>query len=361
MRRSPRRFGTLVVVLLLVVAAVGVVVRGSLPCGALRTQPACYVAVRPGPTMPTTPLIEVARAPVRPATGELLLTTIAVDDALTMGDWLRAIASPVVDTAPRERFFPDGDDTREVRDRNAAAMADSQLAATLAALAALGYDLDGDGARVVAVLDDAVTDELRVGDLIVAVDGIEVGASDEVVDAIGARLPGDSIGLGVRRGEATLDVEVVIGEAPEDPLRPFVGLLLTTEIELPVDVTIDAGQVGGPSAGLVFALEIVDRLSDGDLTGGRVIAATGVVDRHGAVGAVGGVRQKAVGVTSRVSGRPAEVFLVPRANLADARAAAVAAPLLVVPVDDLAGALDALEALRADHTPRDAVEVLPDR
>jgi Lon-like protease len=361
MRRSPRRWVALLVVVLLVVAAGVAIVRGAVPCGALRTQPACYVAVRPGPTLPTQPLVEVARAPVRPAVGELLLTTIAVDDTLTLADWFRAISSPVVDTAPRERFFPDGDEVADIRARNAAAMADSQLAATLAALGHLGYDVTGEGARVVAVLEDAVTEDLRADDVVVTVDGLEVYASDEVVDAIGARLPGDRIVLGMRRGEATLEVDLTLGEAPEDPMRPYVGLLLTTEIALPVEVTIEAGEVGGPSAGLVFALEIVERLTDGDLTGGRVVAATGTVDRHGTVGAVGGVRQKAVGVTLRQGGPPADVFLVPRDNLADARGAAVARPLLVVPVDDLAGALDALAALREGRTPRDAVEVDPGR
>lgn len=360
MRRSTgRRVVLLVVALALVAAAGGTVAGGALSCDALQTQPACHVAVRPGPAMETRGLVQVARAPVRPAVGELLLTTIAVDDALTLTDWVRAIASPAVETVPRSRFFPDDEGRDDIRERNAAAMADSQLTATLAALAALGYELMGDGARIVAVLDDAVTDELIAGDVITAVDDIEVTASDEVVDAVGARLPGDHLELHVRRGEATLAVDVELGVAPDDDRRPYVGLLLTTEIDLPVEVTIDAGEVGGPSAGLVFALTIVDRLTDGDLTGGRVVAATGTVDRLGVVGAVGGVRQKAVGVTARAEGRPAEVFLVPRANLADARVAPVAGELMLVPVDDLDDALDALAALRDDRVPRDAVTVGP--
>lgn len=117
----------------------------------------------------------------------------------------------------------------------------------------------------------------------------------------------------------------------------------------------DAGIVGGPSAGLAFALALVDAGRPDDLTGGRTIAATGAIGPSGVVGAVGGVTQKLVGALRRPDGPAPTVFLLPQANLAEAVAVAVDRPLLVVPVRDLAEAVTALEALRGGADPLGAV------
>jgi PDZ domain-containing protein len=125
-------------------------------------------------------------------------------------------------------------------------------------------------------------------------------------------------------------------------------------------VDIDTGVVGGPSAGLVLALAIVDRLGPEDLTGGLVVAGTGTVSEDGAVGAVGGVAQKLTAATARgPERRPADVFLVPRGELALARRVEVAREVVLVPVDDLAGALEALAVLRGGARPDDAVVLAP--
>jgi uncharacterized protein (TIGR00369 family) len=165
------------------------------------------------------------------------------------------VTSSAVDTVPREQVYPTGVDRDEIRERNAAAMADSQLTATIAALTAAGYDLEGEGARVVMVAEDAVTDEIREDDLIVAVqDDLPVTDSTDVVEAVQANEPGDPFVVHLIRNGERMSVELELGSAPDDPERAYIGIMLMTEIDMPVEIVIDAGTIGGPSGGLIFAL-----------------------------------------------------------------------------------------------------------
>ena len=161
--------------------------------------------------------------------------------------------------------------------------------------------------------------------------------------------------MGESQRRATVAALSTLGlplDADGRPSGPAAGLALD----------IDTGVVGGPSAGLVLALAIVDRLGPEDLTGGLVVAGTGTVTEDGQVGAVGGVAQKLTAAVARGGDRrPADVFLVPRGELALARRVAVPHEVVLVPVDDLAGALDALAVLRAGARPDDAVVLVPER
>jgi Lon-like protease len=350
-----RRWLLLPLLLLVLLGSVAVV-RGDVSCDALPAQPACYVALRPGPAEDTLQLIDIEGATSYASSGELLLTTVAVDEDLGFREWVGASVSRVVEAVPRERIYPADTDRDEVTEYNAALMADSQLTATMAALSAAGYDIEGEGARVASVQEDAVTDELEVDDVIVAVDGETVRDNRDVVQAVQAREPGASVTLAVRRAARELEVDVRLGSAPDEPDRPYIGVLLTTELDLPVEVGIDAGVIGGPSAGLMFALSIVDLLGTEDLTGGSIVAGTGTLDADGQVGAVGGIRQKIVGATTRGDGqRPADVFLVPRGNLEEAEGTPVDREVLLVPVDSLEDALDALADVRAGREPAEAL------
>ncbi len=339
--------------LVLLVLSVAALVRGLVPCEALAVQPACQIAVQPGPVEDTLDLIAVTGTDVfQPESGSLHLTTVAVQEDLGFASWIGARTDRSVDVVPREQIFPPGFDRAELADLNAAAMRDSQLVATIVALEALGYELEPDGALVVAVQSDAVTDELEAGDVVIAVDGERVRESTEVVEAVRDRSVGQRVELEVRDDQGTRTVELVLGRNPEDAELPYIGVLLTTDVDLPVDIEVDAGAIGGPSAGLFFALSLLELLEPEDLIDGRVIAGTGTLGRDGSVGGVGGVPQKIAGATAPRDGSPpAEVFLVPRDNLDEARSAAVAAELLVVPVDTLQDALDAFEDLRAGREP----------
>jgi Lon-like protease len=346
----------LVALLILVFAVFGAAIlsRGDIPCEVLASQPACYVALAPGPVEDSLSIVDVDGAETFPAMGELLLTTISVQDSLRLTTWLQSVTSSSTDTVPREQVFPTGVDRDELRDRNLAAMADSQLTATIAGLTEAGYELTGDGARIVLVTEDAVTDELLEDDVIVAVgpDRQPIEDSGQVVEAVQANAPGDRLELHIERAGQEQTIDVTLGASPEDPDVAFVGVLLMTEIDLPVDIDIDAGSIGGPSAGMIFALTIVELLGEDDLTGGHVVAGTGTIDRDGIVGPVGGVRQKVIGATDRRDGQePATVFLVPSSNVDDARGAPVRRDITVVPVDDLTDALNALAVLRDGGEP----------
>ncbi|MBW3658733.1 MAG: PDZ domain-containing protein [Actinobacteria bacterium] len=342
---------------LLLVAGATFLTRGLLPCEAFGVQPGCYVALLPGPVEDTLGLVEVGEGVERHTSeGELLLTTVAVESDLDLSEWVRYAISPRVDEVPREQLFPSGEDADQVAARNAALMENSQLDATIAALFELGYefDTDFDGARVEEIQEPSAVDagQLAVGDVIVAVAGEEVTSNREVVDLVARRDPGDELRLTrVRDGEPR-EVSLTLVPSPDDPSLPRLGVLLSSHLELPVDVRIDAGVIGGPSAGLMFTLGIIDLLGEEDLTGGTVVAGTGTIDREGTVGPIGGIRQKILGATTRAEGEPAAtVFLVPEANMGEASGAPVQRGITLVPIATLDDAMQALADLRAGRSP----------
>lgn len=352
----PRAWRTATLLVSVVVVIAVVFGRGWVPCEAFATQPACYLAIGPGPIVDALAVVDVEDPVSEQADGALLLTTIVVTNGLTVSDWWSAIVSPTVETARRDTLFPAGQEPEEVRRRNAVAMANSQLEATIAALDFLGYELAPEGARIAVVLDDVVTDQLQVDDVVTAVGGTPVTTSGELAEVVGSQQPGSAVTLTVERDGQPRRIDVVVGVSPATGLGR-IGVLAITEVALPVTVTIDAGSVGGPSAGMMFALAIIDRLTEASLPAGRVIAGTGTVSRDGTIGAVGGIRQKLPAASA--SETPAEVFLVPRANVADARRATVAAEVLVVPVDRLEDAVAALTLIAAGGQPDDAFVVSP--
>jgi Lon-like protease len=364
-RRSLAIAAVLVALAAAALAGVGSVVAGVVPCGLFAAQPRCEVALLPGPTEDTLGLVAIEGATTFPAAGELLLTTIAVREDLDLTTWWQARRSSEIQTVDRETIFPADSDTAEVTEQNRLLMEDSQMMAAVAALETVGYDVSdvATGARVAGVLPDAVTDRLREGEVITAVDGTPVTDAAAVVAAVGDRAPGDAVRFTVRTDDgAPREETVTLGGAPEEPDRGFIGVLLATELELPVEVTIDAGAIGGPSAGFMFALGVVELLGEEDLTGGAVVAGTGTITADGVIGPVGGVPQKVASVGAREGGAPpATVFLVPRENLADATSVTVASELMLVPVDDLAQALDALTEIRAGELPDGAVRRAPGR
>lgn len=345
---------------LLVVAGLTMLGRGALPCDAFSVQPNCYVALLPGPVEDTLQLVEVGDERAYAATGELLLTTVAVEADLDVVDWIRFAISPRADEVERERLFPPGEDVEQVAERNAALMESSQLDATIAALRQLGYafDTDFDGARVEEIQPPSAVDagQLEEGDVIVAVDGQAVTTNSEVVAAVETERPGDEVTLTVRRDGAERTETLTVIASPDDPDAPRLGILLSSYLELPVDVHIDAGVIGGPSAGLMFSLGVIELLGPEDLTGGRVIAGTGTIDRDGTIGAIGGIRQKVLGATLRGGeSRAPTVFLVPAGNLAEASDAVVDRDITLVPVATLEEALAALADLRAGRDPEGAL------
>lgn len=349
------------VLLLFVTAAVSAVVQGVLPCDVAPFSPTCHAALRPGPVENALQLVDIEGAPTSESAGQLLLTTVSVDADLGLLEWLEARRDPRFEDVDRDLYFPEDADEEQTRQEFVVMMEQSQQTATLAALATLDYELEPRGAEVREVVDGSPADGLlAAGDVVVAIDAREVTGPQDVVDGVLAAGPDAEVVLVVEGpGGGTRRIEVVLAPNPDAPGSGFLGVLLVTAIQLPVDVAIDAGAIGGPSAGMVFALSIVDLLTPEDLTGGQVVAGTGTIDVDGRVGPIGGVRQKVVGATSRGDQPPATVFLVPRGNLEEARAAAVDRDVVLVPIDTLDDAVRALAALRAGQEPADAVALGP--
>lgn len=345
---------------LLVASALGLLARGAVPCSALAIQPACYVALNPGPVADALTIVEIDDDRTYASSGSLLLTTVAVDTTLDVGEWVSGALSARTQQLPRELLFPPGADDEQVRQQNAALMEDSKLDAVLAALRALEVDFDTepDGARVIEIAEFSRVDRdaLAPGDIIVAAEGRPIASAAELAELTGTLAPGDVLALTVRGptdpGTRTVEVELV--ENPDAPGAGLIGIVVGTWAELPIDIQIDAGSIGGPSAGLMFSLAIVDLLGPDDLTGGHVIAGTGTIDREGNVGAIGGIQQKILGAL-QAPDRSASVFLVPADNFEEARQAPVGDDILLVPVATLDDALSALADLRAGRQPAGAL------
>ena len=241
-----------------------------------------------------------------------------------------------------EVLSPSGETDAERDRQNAADMQRSEETAAVVALRELGYEVVATprGILVTSVAPDVPAAEvLEAGDVVVRVDGATVKTPAELRARIGTRKPGNTLTLAVRRqGNEPVDVRVRTIASPEDPSRAIVGILIEQEadVKLPFEVDIDLGRVGGPSAGLPFALEIARQLGR-DVTNGCRIAATGALALDGTVIPIGGVKQKTVGA------RRADVdyFLVPAGeNAGDAQENA--AGLEIVPVESFQQALQKL-------------------
>jgi PDZ domain-containing protein len=221
-------------------------------------------------------------------------------------------------------------------------MSRSQLIAITVALRELGREVEVNesGAEIVLVQPDAPADGvLEVGDVIVEAEGQEVESIQGLQRALADVEPGQEVELTVQRGDERVQVTSGTRAAPDDPDRAVMGVQVqdALDFEFPVDIEIDAGNIGGPSAGLAFALDIIDELGD-DIDRGRKIVATGELALDGEVLPIGGVKQKAIG--AREAG--ADIFLVPDGNFEDARKATD--DLEIIPVSNIQEALSVLAA-----------------
>jgi len=235
-------------------------------------------------------------------------------------------------TVPAELLLPPGTSEKERDRQNFVDMERSEQVASAVALRQLGYDVVATprGALVISIASNVpAARELDPGDVIVAVDGVPVKTPDELRAEVGKRDPGEPVRLTIRREGKATDVIVRTVASPADPARPVIGITVDQDakIELPLDVDIDLGDVGGPSAGLPFALEIARQLGR-DVTHGCRVAATGELALDGTVGSIGAVKQKTIGARRA----DVDIFVVPAGeNAREARE--YAKGLRILPVD----------------------------
>jgi PDZ domain-containing protein len=279
-----------------------------------------YVVMSPGPAtnilgeVDGKPLLSIEGAPSYPTSGSLDFTTVSVDGGpgvrVTVYDLAQAWLNPSREILPEEQVFPPQQSEEDAKEEGAAEMAGSQSVATATALRALGKDVDE--MVVVAGVPDGSPSAgvFEPDDVLVSVDGDPATSSEAVRSAVQRHEPGDTFPVVVRRdGEE----QTVTAKTAESDGRTVMGVSLRLDYDLPVDVTLRTGNVGGPSAGLMFSLAIYDALTPGELTGGKNVAGTGTMDDDGVVGPIGGIRQKLIG--ARRAG--AEYFLVPAENCSE--------------------------------------------
>jgi Lon-like protease len=273
-----------------------------------------------------------------------------VDVLVRKASWLERLFPGIRDGAtivPSEVVQPPGVSERARHTEDLRAMSRSQEVAAAVALRALGYKIT---ARSTGVLvEDVARDAPAAGkllptDVIVRADGHRVRTAKDLRRILAGRRAGATFRIGVRRGGSLVEVRVRTIADPSQGGRPILGIFpgQAADVRLPIDVKIDAGDIGGPSAGLAFALDILEELGR-DVDHGRRIAATGQIELDGSVAPIGGVEQKTIGV--RRAG--IHVFLVPAGENA-AQARRYARGVRVVPVKNFQQALRKLATLPSD-------------
>jgi PDZ domain-containing protein len=264
-------------------------------------------------------VVTIDGAKTYPTDGSLGITTVyelgAPGSRLTFFQAFRGWIDPAEAVVPREFLYPDdafNDDNAgdQFRRQGAAQMAESEQNAIVA-----GLNYADEPVTYQVVITDVEPDapasgSLEPGDTILEINGSKVGNYRDIKRIMGKVEPGGTVEVTVERDDATLTEEITTGANPDDETRAYLGVLLGLGFDSPVQVDLRLDDVGGPSAGLMFSLAIVDSLTPDSLTGGRAVAGTGTITPQGKVGAIGGVVQKMYG--ARDSG--AEFFLAPRSN-----------------------------------------------
>jgi PDZ domain-containing protein len=335
-----RRSLTLAIAGLAAIAAIAVAVFVPVP----------YVILTPGPTLNTLgndssgqPLLKITGRPTYPTTGHLNMVTISYQGGpgthMNLFDALRGWLDPTNAVVPESELFPPGQTAQQTQAQDTEEMASSQQLATAAALTYLHIPYQTQVEVLATVPGYPASSSLQKGDIITAVDGKPVTDSSSLSSVISSHPAGTVVQLTVQRSGKTLTVPVATKESGGTPV---IGVRVQEQYNFPVNVQITVGAIGGPSAGMMFALGIIDKLTTDNLTGGKFIAGTGEITAAGQVEPIGGIQQKMVGARSA----GATIFLSPAGNCSNT-AGAVPAGLQVVRVSTLSQAVSDLEAIKA--------------
>jgi PDZ domain-containing protein len=308
--------------------------------------PVPYVILSPGPTLNTLgrdssghPLITIAGHRTYPTSGHLNMVTVSAQggpgDTFNIFAALAAWLKPQDAVVPEDELYTPGQTQQQTQQQDTQQMTGSQQTATAAALEELHIPYQ----IVVAQAEQGYPayHVLRAGDIVTAVDARPVTGQTSLGHLISAYPAGTTLTLTILRKGKTEQVRVATKESGGQRL---IGVVVSYKFPFPINISV--GDIGGPSAGLMFALGIIDKLTPLDLTGGKFIAGTGEITAGGQVQPIGGIQQKMVG--ARDAG--ATIFLTPAANCPDTKGA-VPAGLRVVKVSTLAQAVSYLEAIKA--------------
>jgi PDZ domain-containing protein len=296
------------------------------------------VALSPGPMEDVLTRLKIEGSEVYDSDGKLYLTSVGIDDNVRFYEALLDMANHDVELLPRNLVYPDQQNDEEIDRENAALMDRSKETATVVALREVGYDIEPSGVEITEVVASAPAHgRLKPTDRILAADGRPVHSTEQVQAAIQGHKAGERVTFKIERIGRTSTVPVPLQQVDGEPR---VGIVLRDVFPaLPVKVSIETqNHIGGPSAGLMFTLSIIDKLTKEDLTDGRRIAGTGEIALDGGVLPVGGVAEKLVAV-HRMG---VKTFFIPEGNCAGVRGRAPDGLRLV----KVANVKDALRFLR---------------
>lgn len=310
-----------------------------------------YYVSKPGIAKELAPIIQVADG--TEGKGSFMLTTVRMGRA-NIYSYVEAKLFDYVELYPVEAILHETETQDEYNARQLHMMAGSKLNAIEVAYKKAGYPVEYKykGVYVVQVVPDMPAEgKLRAGDRITKVDEQEFSSSEDFIEYVGKKKSGDQIVLTINRENRTKTVKVTVEPFKDDPKKIGLGISLVDDKEIIVDpeVTVETDEIGGPSAGLMFSLEIYDQLMEEDFTKGYKIAGTGTIDSKGSVGPIGGIDQKIVAADKA----GAEIFFAPNEkgikdsnyNLAVKTAREINSKMKIVPVDEIDDAINYLEKL----------------
>lgn len=322
------------------VALVPIVVFGVLL--AVVTVP--FVSLGPGPTFDTLgevdgkQVVQIEGTQTHPTTGHLNMTTVSQRDDLTLGEALSLWISGQEQLVPRDLIYPPGKSRDEVDQANNADFKNSEDSAQYAALGYLKYP---EAVTIATVTDPGPSaGKLKPGDAIDAVDRTPVANVEEFTSLLKKSKPGQVVTIDYRRKNEPAGIAEITLGTNKDRDYGFMGVAVLDAPWAPFTVDFNLANIGGPSAGLMFSLAVVDKLTTGDLAGSTFVAGTGTITVDGKVGPIGGITHKMA--AARAAG--ASVFLVPAKNCYEAMSD-IPSGLKLVKVETLGSAVDALHAM----------------
>lgn len=332
-------------ILTLLVALVPIVTFGAL----LAAVTVPFVSLGPGPTFDTLgtidgkQVVDIQGTPTHPTTGHLNMTTVSQRDGLTLGEALVLWLSGREQLMPRDLIYPPGKSREEIDEDNSADFKNSEQNAEYAALGFLRYPR---AVTIAEVRDPGPSAGLlKPGDAVDAVNGTPVRDVEQFTGLLADAKPGQTAVIDYRRKNAPPGVARITLGANKDGDRGFLGIAVLDAPWAPFAIDFNLANIGGPSAGLMFSLAVVDKLTTGALAGSNFVAGTGTIKANGDVGAIGGISHKMI--AAQEAG--ATVFLVPSDNCYEARSDNDR--LQLVKVDNLSQAVDALRTITSGGQP----------
>lgn len=296
-----------------------------------------YLAFSSGPVSDAADAIIAGGVETYPPEGELLMLTVVSQD-VNLFEAMIAGVDPTIDLVRKEAYRQPDESDEDYRKRVLEQMDDSQTRAITVALEYLGYEMVPTDVLITDLVPNKPAAEvLQIGDSVDWFNGTEVVRSTDLTDALEELEPGDVVDVEVTRDGTIQTVEVELVERGDEEGGAMIGIIVGELTEPPFPLSIRAGNIGGPSAGMMHALAIIDTLTPGDMTKGHIIAGTGTIAYDSTVGAIGGVRQKVV--AAEAAG--AEYVLVPESNYE----AALSAPRDSIEVVSIAALQDAIAFL----------------